>query len=64
MRLGVYDLSGRLVRTLADGERAAGEHVIEWDGRDDARISLAAGVYFVRFDAAGVREMRKVVRVN
>jgi hypothetical protein len=64
VRLGVYDLSGRLVRTLADGERAAGEHTIEWDGRDEARASLEAGIYFVRLNAPGVSETRKVVRVR
>ncbi|MBI5169785.1 MAG: T9SS type A sorting domain-containing protein [Candidatus Eisenbacteria bacterium] len=64
VRLGVYDLSGRLVRTLADGERAAGEHAIEWDGRDDSRAMREAGVYFVRLEAEGVRETRKIVRVR
>ncbi len=64
VRLGVYDLSGRLVRTLANGELAAGEHAIEWDGRDDSRAMREAGVYFVRLEAAGVRETRKVVRVR
>jgi hypothetical protein len=44
--LAVYDLSGRRVRLLVDGERAAGVHDVPWDGRDDAGRAVPAGVYF------------------
>ena len=44
----VYDAAGRLVRTLEDGHRAAGEHVATWDGRDDAGRAAASGTYFAR----------------
>ena len=41
----VFDLSGRLVRTLADGEMGAGEHTLVWDARDAAGRTLPPGVY-------------------
>ena len=42
VRLGVYDAAGHLVRTLVDGQREAGHHVVTWDGRDGAGQAVAA----------------------
>ncbi len=50
--LGVYDMSGRLVRTLAAGQIEAGYHNLTWDGRDEAGAPATGGVYFYRLDAA------------
>ena len=46
--LRIYDLSGRLVRTLVDGEQGAGLHTVVWDGRDSSGKKVAGGVYFYR----------------
>jgi hypothetical protein len=43
--LTLYDQRGRLVRTLADGARPAGEHRVAWDGRDRSGREVGAGVY-------------------
>jgi hypothetical protein len=48
VRLAIYDLSGRLVRTLVDGTtKAAGMHRAVWNGRDAYGASVASGVYLV-----------------
>lgn len=52
--LRVFDIRGRLIRTLAQGARPAAQHVARWDGRDDAGLALPSGVYLVRLDAIGV----------
>jgi hypothetical protein len=61
----VYDVAGRVVRTLVDGEVEAGEHVIVWDGTTDSGKHAASGVYFVRMETAGqtgaLRATRKLV---
>ena len=45
----IYDLNGRLVRTLVEQMALArGEHQMQWDGRDDNSCLLPSGVYFVR----------------
>ena len=62
--LGVYDLSGRLVRSLQSGMLAAGAHRFEWNGRDDRGRRSAAGVYFVRMSASGRVIEAKVVKVQ
>lgn len=60
--LALYDVGGRLVRTLASGRHAAGEHAVRWDGRDAAGRAAPAGVYFARLAAAeGARTVRLAV---
>jgi len=61
VELAVYDALGRRVRVLVSGRRAAGRHVLTWDGRDAAGRAVASGVYFVRMRAVGYARTRKVV---
>jgi FlgD Ig-like domain len=51
----IFDVAGRLVRTLADREFAAGEHSLVWDGVDGAGHSAPRGVYFAKFEYAAQR---------
>jgi hypothetical protein len=52
--LAVYDVRGRLVRTLVDGRtREAGRHEIVWDGADGSGRLVAPGVYFARLTLNG-----------
>jgi len=63
--LRVYDVSGRVVRSLVAGaEQDAGRYSIEWDGRDDAGRAAAAGLYFARLDAGGRSDMRRLARMR
>jgi flagellar basal-body rod modification protein FlgD len=64
VRLDVVDVQGRHVRTLVDGDRAAGTYRAAWDGRDGNGRAVPAGVYFVRLDAAGERASRKVAMLD
>ncbi len=61
-RLEVYDVAGRLVRTLWDGFHDGGERNVTWDGRDAAGHSLSTGVYFARLHLPGQTgdQVRKV----
>ena len=64
VRVGVYDLRGRLVATLLDEERPSGDGSVRWDARDDRGRSVAAGVYFVHVDVPGASFSRRVVRLR
>jgi len=50
--LAVYDVGGRVVRTLVSGSRSAGSYTSVWNGTDNAGRRLARGIYFVRLSTA------------
>ena len=50
VRVVLYDLAGRRVRTLADESFAAGPHDRTWDGLDDSGQPVGHGVYFARIE--------------
>lgn len=64
VKLAVYDLGGRRVRSLLDAELPAGERLVTWDGRDDAGLALAPGLYVVRFVASGDAQSHRVLLVR
>ena len=53
VRLALYDVNGRLVRTLAQEVRGAGRHEVVWDGTGEDGARLGAGLYWARLEAAG-----------
>jgi len=61
VRLRIYDVSGRLVRELANGRRRTGPHSEIWDGTDRAGRGVSSGVYFYRLEAGSFVETRKMV---
>jgi hypothetical protein len=60
VKLVAFDLGGRLVRTLVDGEMEAGLHSVTWDGRSDAGAALAPGAYVVRLETGEVVQSRRI----
>jgi hypothetical protein len=48
VRLSLYDLAGRLVRTLLDDSLPPGHHEVVWDGRDATGRDAASGMYLAR----------------
>jgi flagellar hook assembly protein FlgD len=52
-QLSIYDLAGRLVRVLVEGEIPAGSHEAVWDGRDTSGRSAPSGSYLARLVAGG-----------
>lgn len=61
-RIGVFDVTGRLLARLADGDFAAGEHRVRWNLLRSDGSQAPAGMCFVRMDtAAGSRVERFVV---
>jgi subtilisin family serine protease len=61
IRLGVFDVAGRFVRTLVDGPLTAGSHARTWDGTDATGRSASAGVYFARLEFGGRQESTRLV---
>jgi FlgD Ig-like domain len=59
-QLGIFDLHGRLVRTLVDGEMSAGDHSVDWDARETSGARVAAGIYWARLQAGEKLLVRRV----
>lgn len=63
-RVAVYDLAGKKVRTLFEGQAAAGPTTLVWDGRDALGRGVASGVYWIRAALSGRVFERKLVWVR
>jgi type 1 glutamine amidotransferase len=57
----VYDLAGKLVKTLVSGSQPAGVGQVTWNRTDDAGRIVARGVYFYRLHANGAKLSSKLV---
>jgi hypothetical protein len=55
VEINVYDVGGRLIRTLADRNFAPGTHDVVWDGMDNGGRQVARGVYFTQVKFANQR---------
>lgn len=59
--LRIYDVSGRLVRTLVENTIPQGIHEVRWDGTNLRGDAAASGVYFCRLVTAGFTNSRRIV---
>jgi flagellar hook capping protein FlgD len=59
--LEVFDLQGRLVKSLFDGLGKQGENEVSWDGKDRSGKSVTNAVYFYRLRALGQDISKKLV---
>ena len=64
VRLEVFDVRGRRVRTLVAGRLAAGPHDVLWDGNDNDGQRQATGVYLVRLQSVGGVRTSKMTLVK
>lgn len=62
--LEIYDVGGRLVRSLVRRPMAAGEHTVEWNGRDERGHAAPAGIYICRLTAGGMTVTRRMVMLK
>ena len=61
----LFDVAGRLVKELIDGEMYdQGCHEAVWNGRDDSDQLVASGVYFYRLEAGSYSETKRMVLVK
>ncbi len=58
--LAIYNAKGGLVKTLHDSPMLAGEHTVDWDGRNDSGEVVGSGLYLVILRAHGESQSRKV----
>lgn len=61
--LNIYNVAGQLVRSY-DGIGMTGLNVITWNGRDNAGVEVASGIYFYKLSAAGFSATQKMVMMK
>ncbi|MFB3907091.1 MAG: FlgD immunoglobulin-like domain containing protein [Candidatus Eisenbacteria bacterium] len=61
VELLIYDVNGRLVKTLVDGKMDAGNHAITWDGTNDSGQKVGSGVYWSQMKAGSYVSNKKMV---
>lgn len=64
VKLGIYDITGRLVRKLVDGNLAAGRYTLNWHGKSSNGTRIASGIYFVRLQSNLGTITRKLILVR
>ncbi|HTR80533.1 MAG TPA: T9SS type A sorting domain-containing protein [Bacteroidota bacterium] len=61
VKVTIYDILGRKIRSFNVGLQSAGAHGVVWDGRSEFGEIVAPGVYFYRLQAQGKSEVKKMV---
>ena len=62
--VAIFNLLGQRVRVLVDQAMPAGEHTVNWDGRDRSGSDVSSGVYFIVMQAGGEQAVRKAMVVK
>jgi len=63
--LKIYNLRGQEIRTLVDESKPAGQHAIQWDGKDNRGLDVASGVYILHMAAnQGLMRSLKLVKLK
>ncbi len=64
VKVRVFDVSGRLVRTLVDETMNAGAKAIDWDGTDDSGRQVSSGTYLMRLSTVDAQQSRTMLLVK
>jgi photosystem II stability/assembly factor-like uncharacterized protein len=61
VQLRIFNVTGRLIRTLCNTDQLAGRHIIRWNGKNEQGISVSSGLYFYKLETEGNSEIRKMI---
>jgi flagellar hook assembly protein FlgD len=61
VKIAIYDVAGRLTKSVIDEKVKPGRYSEDWKGKDDAGRTLASGVYFVKMITDDYKKTVKVV---
>jgi len=60
----IYDVAGRMIKTLVNRKVGPGYYTVQWDARDASNLRVAAGVYFYRLESTDFTKTRKMVVIG
>jgi len=64
VRIDIYSVDGRRIRTLIDGSYVAGRHTEVWNGRDQAGRAVASGTYLYIMEGPGIKQTRRMLLIK
>lgn len=64
VRLVIFDILGKKVRTLVNENQSAGFYRVKWDGKDDHGKDVSSGIYVYRIDAGNLSESKRMILVR
>jgi len=64
VEVGVYNVAGRMVKSLAAGSQPAGIYSVTWDGSDASGVRMAPGVYFLKSKVGGEQVINRLIYVS
>jgi len=64
VNLDIFDISGKIIKSLISEYKASGVHKIEWDGRDALGNQVSSGVYFYRLKSEKFNNTRRMLLIR
>ena len=64
VKLAVFDLLGRKVKTLVDERKVSGHYTVQWDGTNEVGQPVSSGVYIYRLSTEGFTAARKMIIIR
>lgn len=64
VKLEIFDINGRKIRTLLSSDFPKGNHQVSWDGKNDAGVQVTSGIYIYRLQAANFVASRKMLLIQ
>ena len=64
VRIEVYDILGKLIKTIVDKEVGAGNYSVVWEGNDQAGAKVASGMYLYRIQAGSFSSVKKMLMLK
>ena len=64
MSLKIYDITGRLIKTLVNEPQEPGYYKVLWDGKDNLDNAVPSGIYFYRIEVGNFTAVKKIVKTR
>jgi hypothetical protein len=61
VEIAIYDINGKIVRSVISEEKPAGTFWLKWDGRDESGVLVSSGIYFTIMKSGAFRQTNKMI---
>ena len=64
VRIKIYNILGKEVKTLVDQKMKSGKNVVKWNGKNDEGIKVAGGVYLYSIQVENYKQTKKMIMLK